>query len=402
MPHHVRNKDNLVDNMDKSLLQLIRISNTVGKEPALTQGGGGNTSLKTDSGRSMYIKASGTSLKDMNEQKGWRRLRLDSVISILQDESIVKLDTFAREVEVVRRLLGACDDGMDNESRPSVEAHLHAFGDNCVLHLHPAAVLAYACAKDGQKELQELFKNVKPAPLWVPYADPGYNLAVRLTKLLAVYEDRFGCKPVICFLEKHGLLISVDSVDTALQILDRVVDKCSGKLVQLNSAGTKPPDEKSIGQVKHCIESAYLEAKGRKSQISYFYSDTIAGFWHLKQAESLLEPGALTPDEQLYSHGPAMWIDKCDAGGIAKRLKDQLDKGAKPSVAFLVKGVGLFVVATKKMAFAIKEVVESSLFIRSNAIRMGGIRTLNEAQQRFINQWEPDVFRKKLVDGTEK
>jgi len=71
MLHHVRDSDNLVDNMDKSLLQLIKISNTVGKDPALTQGGGGNTSLKTDSGRSMYIKASGTSLKDMNEQKGW-------------------------------------------------------------------------------------------------------------------------------------------------------------------------------------------------------------------------------------------------------------------------------------------------------------------------------------------
>ncbi len=395
--------------MDESLLQLIRISNTVGKDPALIQGGGGNTSVKTEDGRSMYIKASGTSLKDMNEQKGWRRLRLDSVVSIIQDKSVAKLETYAREAEVVRRLLGACDDGMGDDSRPSVEAHLHAFGGNCVLHLHPAAVLAYACAKDGQKELEELFsaaasrrldgKDDQPAPLWVPYADPGYNLAVRLSKLLDEYQGHFGQKPVICFLEKHGLLISADSADMALELLDRVISRCNSKLGRLKAADAEQPAKEAIEQVKDCIVSAYLGATGRVSAISYFYSDTIAGFWQQGQAEALLEPVALTPDEQLYSHGPAMWVDQCDAGRIAERLSDQLGHRQKPSVAFLVKGVGLFVAAKDKMAVAIKEIVESSLFIRTNAVRMGGICTLNEEQQRFINEWEPDAFRKKLAKG---
>ena len=59
---------------------------------------------------------------------------------------------------------------------------------------------------------------------------------------------------------------------------------------------------------------------------------------------------------------------------------------------------GLFVAAKDKMAVAIKEIVESSLFIRTNAFRMGGICTLNEDEQKFINQWEPDAFRKKLAN----
>ncbi len=51
--------------MDNALKELIRISNTVGKDPSLVQGGGGNTSVKTDDAQDMYIKASGTALKDM-------------------------------------------------------------------------------------------------------------------------------------------------------------------------------------------------------------------------------------------------------------------------------------------------------------------------------------------------
>lgn len=52
--------------MDKVLADLIKISNTTGKDPALVLGGGGNTSVKTADGKYMYIKASGTALKDMS------------------------------------------------------------------------------------------------------------------------------------------------------------------------------------------------------------------------------------------------------------------------------------------------------------------------------------------------
>jgi len=63
--------------MDKALAELIKISRGTGRDPTLVQGGGGNTSVKTADGKYMYIKASGTALKDMNEQQGWRRLGVD-------------------------------------------------------------------------------------------------------------------------------------------------------------------------------------------------------------------------------------------------------------------------------------------------------------------------------------
>ena len=55
--------------MDEALRDLITISRAVGGDPSLVQGGGGNTSVKTAGGRFMYVKASGTALKDMDETR---------------------------------------------------------------------------------------------------------------------------------------------------------------------------------------------------------------------------------------------------------------------------------------------------------------------------------------------
>ncbi len=107
--------------------------------------------------------------------------------------------------------------------------------------------------------------------------------------------------------------------------------------------------------------------------------------------------GSLTPDELVYANGPAMWIEKCDSQSIAGRLKQQIQKGKKPYVAFLVKNVGLFVAGTEKIAPTVRDIVLYSIFIRTNAYRMGGILTLNKRQEDFINNWESEAFRKKLA-----
>ena len=159
--------------MNKALAELIKISNVTGKDPTLVQGGGGNTSVKTDDGKYMYIKASGTALKDMNSRFGWRRLRLDKVLEIIKDNQLDRISTGAREAEVVNRLCQACEDQIIGNARPSVEAHLHAILDKCVIHLHPVVVLSYACAKKGRLEIEKLFKDAELPPLWISYVTPN-------------------------------------------------------------------------------------------------------------------------------------------------------------------------------------------------------------------------------------
>jgi len=381
--------------MDKALSQLIRVSKVVGTDASLVQGGGGNISVKTDDGKYMYIKASGTALKDMNGQKGWRRMRLESVLSVIEDKSLAKLETHARETEVVNRLLLACEDKITAGARPSVEAHLHAFLDKCVIHLHPSAVGAYVNAKNGRAKLERLFAAEKFSPLWVPYTDPGFTLAKRIGKLVGDYQKRFGRKPAILFLEKHGLLVTEGSADATLRLVRKVIRMCNSKLRVLKSGRVKVVSKQRIAETKLCIRRAYFEATGEYAPVSYFFDEAFAAFWSKKGAKKMLAPGALTPDTLLYSNGPAMWVENCGA----KRIGSQLGKGTRPSVAFLVKGQGLFVVGSKKMAATVRDVTAYSLFIRFNAARMGGILSLNRRQQEFINQWESEAFRKKLAGG---
>jgi rhamnose utilization protein RhaD (predicted bifunctional aldolase and dehydrogenase) len=413
--------------MDKALADLIRISNVTGKDPSLIQGGGGNTSVKTADGKYMYIKASGTDLKDMNKYAGWCKLRLAPVLAIIKDKSIAKLGVQARETKIVKRLLLACVDKASAGARPSIEAHLHAMLGKCIIHLHPVAVLSFACARNGKTELEKLFNNFEfrisnfefsLPPLWIPYAHPGFALARRIAKLNADYQNRFstcacdtplsavadskggaGRKPAVLFLQKHGLLISADSPNAALQLLRSVINRCAGKLKYPKAGKTKPLNQKIIAYAKLCIRRAFYEATGRYAVISYFYDDEIAAFWRQKNAQKLLMPPALTPDELLYANGPAMWLEDCNSKKIARRLTSQIRKGKTPPAAFLVKDAGLFVVGMEKIAAAVRDIVKNSFVIRTNASRLGGILTLNYAEQDFINRWEADAFRKKLANG---
>ena len=387
---------------DKALTDLIRISNLVGKDPALVQGGGGNTSVKTADGQYMYIKASGTALKDMNKTQGWRRMCLDSVLAIIKDKSITKLQAQTREVEVVNRLLLACDDSVTSGARPSVEAHLHGLLDTCVIHLHPSVVSTYLNAKEGKARLERLFRSEKTPPLWVPYVDPGFTLARTIAKLVESYRKQFRRMPRILFLDKHGLFVTAPTAGAALRLVRRVIECCGAPLRPPAAARPRLPDEDQIRAARLCVRRAFFEATGTYCPVTYADDRMVAGFERRAEAKRLLSCGALTPDELVYSNGPALWVDRCDAGTIAKRLTAQIDAGRKPAVAFLVPNVGLFIAGTDKVAQTVRDIVAYSLFIRANAQRLGGIRTLTKGEQKFINEWESEAFRMKLVSGEGK
>ncbi len=385
--------------MEKALSQLIQISKVVGKDSSFVQGGGGNTSVKSGDGRYMYIKASGTALKDMTGRDGWRRLRLDRVLAIIRDRSIASLPAEQQESEVVRRLLITCDDKITSGVRPSVEAHLHAFLDNYVIHLHPSAVGAYVNAKDGKRALERLFKGEKYPPLWVAYADPGLILARRMAGLVEEYRLCFGRRPAILFLEKHGLLVSAGSLRTGLRLVRKVIGRCRRKLKQPSKVRIKPISHKEVNTIRLFLRRAFWTATGRYVALSYFCDNTIAAFWRQRNGKRLLSAPALTPDELLYAKGPPLWVEPADIGKVSGWLTSQIKREKRASAAFLVKGIGLFVVGRGKVALTVRDIVMSSLFIRTNASRFGGISSLNKQQQDCINQWESETYRATVLAG---
>lgn len=397
--------------IDSPLTELIKISRIVGKDPALVQGGGGNTSVKSADGEYMFIKASGTALKDMSRTRGWCRLKTRAVLSLIQDKTLLKLEINRRETEMVTRLSLACEDKITTDSRPSVEAPLHALLDQCIIHLHPNVVGVYVNSGKGKELLQKLFKGKFPF-LWVPYVDPGWTLARKVAALVGEYQKRCGRKPAILFLEKHGLLISAKSASAALKLVHQVITTCKRNLKQPQAVKVKPVADEVINNIKLCIQSAFFEATGRWEPITFFTDEIIAGFASRKDTGTLLARPALTPDELVYAQGPAMWVEeisleksrriktaplKITQAKIITKLKSQLNRGLKPSLSFLVKDRGLFIVGPDDIARIIRDLVRSSLFIRRQAQRRGGILSLSKREQLFINNWEAEVFRHSLA-----
>ena len=60
--------------------ELIAISRAVGDDPDLVQGGGGNTSVKSRDGKTMFVKASGTALAEMERSRGWAEVDLGASV----------------------------------------------------------------------------------------------------------------------------------------------------------------------------------------------------------------------------------------------------------------------------------------------------------------------------------
>jgi hypothetical protein len=78
--------------VNADLADMLKVSHDVGRDPRLVQGGGGNTSVKTDGGARMYVKASGTALGDMEEGRGYRLVDVAQCVGILEDEEIKALE----------------------------------------------------------------------------------------------------------------------------------------------------------------------------------------------------------------------------------------------------------------------------------------------------------------------
>ena len=377
--------------MNEELRELVKISNAVGSDSSLVLGGFGNTSVKTADGKFMYIKQSGTALKDMTCRGGWRRLKLDSAVGILKNRTLAGMTAGKREDKMAETLLSACDDkfcvagrGGRCAVKPSIESCFHSMLERFVIHLHPAAILAYCCAKDGRAELERLFKHQKFPPVWVSYADPGYMLAKRIEKLVCDYKARYGRAAAIMFLQNHGLIVAANSSDSALRLVRRVVNTCNSRLKQPKAAKIQPADNKAIAEASSAIRRAIFQTAGKRVAVKHFINETIAGFMAGSDGARLCLGAAVTPDELVYANGAAMWVDKAEPQIILNKLRRRTARGQGPPAGFLIKPLGLFVAGRRGQVSLIKDVIITYLAVRSFAADLGGICPLNKRQRQFI------------------
>ncbi|MFN0106890.1 MAG: class II aldolase/adducin family protein [Bryobacteraceae bacterium] len=195
------------------LLPIKRCSELWGSDRLLTQGAGGNTSLKLSDW--MWIKASGTWLADAGK-----------------DDIFVPVET--------RSALAAIERGDDDKAvwrtpdgrllRSSIETSLHAVIPlPWVVHLHTLHSMFWASVEEPIKYLTPLLEGLPWG--WVEYARPGLPLTLALKRC---HENR----QRVWVLGNHGLVVAGDGAEEVSEWLYEV----ERRLVTEAVAGTFDPE----------------------------------------------------------------------------------------------------------------------------------------------------------------
>ncbi|MFO7697117.1 MAG: class II aldolase/adducin family protein [Anaerolineae bacterium] len=207
--------------------ELVRLSVSVGRpERDLVTVIEGNTSADMNDS-TFYVKASGTRLLDANAGS-FVRLYTDPVCDIADRAGCSDTE--------VKALLDAAKVDPADSRRPSVEAPLHALalkemGVKFIAHTHPTAVLAIMCSVRAEEAISGRLTPDEivvcgPAPAYVPYTDPGFELAVTVRRVMHTYADEYGMPPKVILMQNHGLIALGASAQEADNITEQYVKTC--------------------------------------------------------------------------------------------------------------------------------------------------------------------------------
>ena len=177
----------------------VEISKYAGERFDLVQAGGGNSSVKLDSGE-MFIKASGFLLSDMTQNSGYSKVDTKKIASIVKNEKIINENNKRQREALTSKLVQEAT--LDKVNRPSIETLLHSFLYKYTLHMHPIVVNMIVIQKNYKEILKTIFHDFEI--VFVDYKTPGIELALELHKELNNYNEI----PKIIFLQNHGLIVS--------------------------------------------------------------------------------------------------------------------------------------------------------------------------------------------------
>lgn len=244
---------------------LARAARAAGCRPDLTQGGGGNVSVKLGAER-MLIKASGVKLREVSPDGGYALVNYGNIRRRIasgpggEDEFSDFISAQALPVKGMKA------------ARPSIETGFHALLNTVVIHTHSVYANILNMSAEGHALGGELF----PGAEFIPYKSPGPQLCS------AINDRARACGPQIFFLANHGLAVAHAGVEGALELNERVNDT-----IRRGLSLPPYPDVKS---------SSGLSAHNRARLAHY--------------GKAFMAENILSPDQALYC-GPEELEGKC-------------------------------------------------------------------------------------------
>lgn len=333
----------------EGLAALASLSARVGADALLTQGAGGNTSLKA--GGVMWIKASGTLLADA----------LTREIFVPCDLAALRAAMATGDPAADRPALFSLQEG---GLRPSIETALHAvFPQAVVVHVHCVNTIAIAVRADAEAELARRLAGEDWA--FIPYVKPGAQLARAVAGARGVATD-------VIVLGNHGLIVAADTVEAAEALLGRIV--AALKAAQIAGGGP---------------EGAALAARAGEGFEPLADAHPLHGVAMSGPRMAMALGGSLYPDHVLFCGIGTADLRPGEAPGAA--VARHMARGFPPPPILLVAGAGALIRAdasagTRALARCLGDVL----------VRVPEAATLtylSVAQNAELLDWDAEKYR---------
>ncbi len=350
---------------ENSLKDLEYISKKVGIPVEYTQGGGGNTSVKTD-GRYMAIKASGCKLKQITPTEGYVFIDYMKLKDYYENADLSADADFEKEsAEMGRKCVEPAP--WLKVLRPSVEAGFHSVLKKYVIHTHSVYANILTCIESGQDLVAKIFKDKVYETVWIPYINPGFCLTLKIKEAIHECTKRTGKSPEVFFMENHGLIVTTDDCDKAVNLHSEVNETIRQYL--------------DINEVFPTVELFNVDEITVISKTGYI-SDFIKN--------GNLKPGffdevILCPDQFVYLNG----------GVGFNSLESKLN---------IVTQTGEVIYKTSAVeAQTMEETLLACVYVVNEiGKRALPLKTMTKKDIDFIRNWESEAYRKSLVKEMKK
>src|SRR3712207_4566731 len=304
-------------------------SNLFGRDRAVANFGGGNTSTKAKerdhAGREvdvLWVKGSGTDLATISAEQ-FTGFNLGEVLPLEERERM-------SDEEMVS-YLAACQLRPDMP-RGSIETLLHAFVPYPqVDHTHPDAINMICCAEGGEGLASECFGE---EAVCIPYIRPGFTLSKQVG---AAVRDNPEARFVL--LAKHGLVTWGDtheeSYGRTIEAINRAAEFVAGRAGEpFGGQKIEPPApekrESLLAEVlpalRGVLSSGSEESSHKILRIDHT-SEEVLAFVCGRDSEELSQVGAACPDHLVRTKVRPLWIDFDPENEGSEELEAKLREG---------------------------------------------------------------------------
>ena len=391
-------------------------SNLLGRDRAVANFGGGNTSVKsreTDhAGREievLWVKGSGSDLATIRAD-GFTGLRLDEI------EPLFARTEMSDEEMVAYLARCQLDPVMP---RSSIETLLHAFVPAPhVDHTHPDAINAITGSEDGERLARECFGD---EIAWVPYIRPGFTLSRQIGS--AVRENP-NVRAVL--MAKHGLVTWGDTAEASYRRTIEVINQAA-RFVRERAgdppAVSAPLDDEAadalLGDLLPVLRGA-LSPGGAKVLVVDRSPDVVE-FACRADAPELSQVGAACPDHLVHTKRRPLWVaydpERDDLETLSARVREgaeafrageaayfeahasagELPADPNPRVV-LVERVGAVTVGRdRKKALVSRDLFQRAVVVQRSATAIDRFVSLTDSESFAVEYWPLELYKLSLA-----